>query len=971
MRPLSCTVSRANHFILTLFILLFSVHVFAQTSAISLRGQVSDPSGAVIPGATVTSRSSSGQSATVKTNRVGSYEFRGFTPGTYTVTVSAKGFADSEKEVQIAAGKEQKLDVQLEIAVEKQQLEVADEGPNKVSLGPENNATATVIKGKDLEALSDDPDELSSELQALAGPSAGPNGGQIYIDGFSGGTLPPKASIREIRVNQNPFSAQYDRLGYGRIEILTKPGTDKFHGQIMFRSNPPGLSAPNPFAFPFRPTYDAQQVEGNIGGPIGKKASFFINAERRNSLDHKVVSAFLTQDASGKALPFTQIPPNPSAGFEISPRFDYQVTANNTLTSRFEYNRSHSFGDGVSGFSLADQAYNGHNSEINAQVSDTQIINSRIVNETRYQFVRSVSSQRALNFTPQISALGAFISGGNPIGRSSTSQDHYEVQNYTSMSVGNHFIRFGGRVRTTAETDSQLSNFNGAYTFSSLDSYLKNQSPISFSINRGQPLISNTFVDVGLYAEEDWRMRRDLMVSYGLRYETQNAIHDHTDFAPRIGIAWAPGGTKNASPKTVFRTGFGIFYDRFGQGLILQALRQNGINQQQYVISASTPGSAPVLAYYPAIPPINLLNAVQGLTVRQIDPKLRAPYIMQSASTVERQLTRTANLSVTYLHSRGVHQFFSRNTNAPFPGTFNPANPSSASYPLGHPGSVYQYESGGVFNQNQLITNFNIRGRRLSLFGFYMLNFAKGNTSGAGSFPTNEFNLAQDYGRTSYDIRHRLFFGGSLTLPYGFRFNPIMNVNSGSPFNITVGKDLNGDSIYNDRPAFATSASLPGNVVATRWGTFDLNPSPGERIIPINFGAGPARYGLNLRLSKTFGFGGSSSSAQSGPGPRGGPGGGGPRMGGGGEGRGGGGGGEGPRIFMGGGPGGGSNEQRYNLTFAIGTWNIFNHVNLADPIGNLSSSTFGRSNGLAQGGFGPGRTFAVNRRVDLQVNFSF
>ena len=969
MRPLSYIASRAKHIILAFFVLLFSVHIFAQTSAVSLRGQVSDPSGAVIPGATVTARSSSGQPATVKTNRVGSYEFRGLAPGSYTVSVSAKSFADSQKEVQVAAGKEQKLDVQLEIAVEKQQVEVADEGPNKVSLGPENNATATVIKGKDLEALSDDPDELSSELQALAGPSAGPNGGQIYIDGFSGGTLPPKASIREIRVNQNPFSAQYDRLGYGRVEIFTKPGTDKFHGQIMFRDNAPGLSAPNPFAFPFRPTYDAQQVEGNIGGPLGKKASFFINAERRNSLDHKVVSAYLTQDANHQPIRFTQIPPNPSVGMEISPRFDYQVTANNTLTSRFEYNRSHTIGDGVGGFSLADHAYNGHNSEINAQVSDTQIINTRIVNETRFQFVRSINSQKALNFSPEISVSGAFVRGGNSIGRSSNSQDHYEIQNYTSMALGNHFIRFGGRVRTTAETDSQISGFNGTYSFSSLDAYLANQ-PISFTIIRGQPLVSNTFVDVGLYAEEDWKMRPDLMVSYGMRFETQNDIHDHADFAPRIGIAWAPGGTKNASPKTVFRAGFGIFYDRFGQGLILQTLRQNGINQQQYVVDGRTASGAAILANYPVIPNISLLAASQGITIRQIDSKLRAPYIMQNAATVERQLSRTANVSVTYLHSRGVHQFFSRNINAAWPGTYNPAVRGSGSYPLVKATPVYQYESDGIFNQNQLITNFNVRGRRLSLFGFYMLNFVKGNTSGAGSFPSNPYSLAQDYGRLAYDIRHRLFFGGTLTLPYGFRFNPIMQVNSGAPFNITLGNDLIGDSIYNQRPAFATSSSQ--NVKPTRWGTFDLNPQPGEQI-PINFGTGPARYGLNLRLSKTFGFGGSSS-AQTGPGGRGGfggPGGGGPRMGGGGEGRGGGGGGEGPRIFMGG-PGGGGGEQRYNLTFAIGTWNLLNHVNRADPIGNLSSSTFGQSNGLALGGqFAPGRIFAVNRRVDLQVNFSF
>src|ERR1700749_672012 len=125
---------------------------------------------------------------------------------------------------------------------------VTDEAAAALSVDPAANAGAIVIQGKDLEALSDDPDELQSDLQALAGPSAGPNGGEIYIDGFTGGTLPPKSSIREIRINQNPFSAQYDKLGYGRIEVFTKPGTDEYHGQFYLMGNDSVFNTSNPFA---------------------------------------------------------------------------------------------------------------------------------------------------------------------------------------------------------------------------------------------------------------------------------------------------------------------------------------------------------------------------------------------------------------------------------------------------------------------------------------------------------------------------------------------------------------------------------------------------------------------------------------------------------------------------------------------------------------------------------------------------
>ena len=185
----------------------------------------------------------------------------------------------------IARGQPQVVNAQLSVAVEKQQITVTDT-TTKVSVNPDENASALVIKGKDLEALSDDPDELQSELEALAGPSAGPNGGQIYIDGFTGGQLPPKSSIREIRVNQNPFSAQYDALGYGRIEILTKPGTDKLHGQLFADGNDSAFNTRNPFATEI-PGYHSEMFNGNIGGPINKKTSFYVDGQRRDIEDDR------------------------------------------------------------------------------------------------------------------------------------------------------------------------------------------------------------------------------------------------------------------------------------------------------------------------------------------------------------------------------------------------------------------------------------------------------------------------------------------------------------------------------------------------------------------------------------------------------------------------------------------------------------------------------------------------------------
>jgi hypothetical protein len=368
-----------------------------------------------------------------------------------------------------------------------------------------------------------------------------------------------------------------------------------------------------------------------------------------------------------------------------------------------------------------------------------------------------------------------------------------------------------------------------------------------------------------------------------------------------------------------------------------------------------------------------LANSATAPTIYSPDPNLRTPYIMQTGISVERQLTKNANLAVTYLNSRGVHEFFTANINAPECSAF-PCNAATAPRSLGSPDNIYQYQSEGIFKQNQLIVNSSIRvGAKLSLFGYYTLNYANSDTgAGAGSFPSINNNISLDYGRSAFDIRHRFFFGGTIGLPYAFRLSPIMMASSGTPYNVTTGQDLNADSIFNDRPSFAGPNSIPANVVTNRFGSFDVVPQPGDPRVPVNYLTGPGRFSLNLRLSKSFGFGKKTEATNTlagGPGGAGGtfgrgPGGPGGRGGGGFGGRG------------GGGPDAGATNHRYNVTFSVAARNIFNNVNLTTPVGNLGSPLFGQSNGIVTGfgpgggGGGPGGASA-NRKIDLQVSFNF
>ena len=961
---------KLNHWSITIavFLILLALSTLAQSQTATLRGQVTDPSGAVVTNATVTASAPGAQPHSATTNQAGNYEIGNLPPGKYTVTANAKGFAPyGQTDVNVSSNPTQ-FNISLEIAVQQENVEVQDEGTH-VQVSPSNNASAIVLKGEDLEALPDDPDELEQDLTALAGPSAGPNGGQIYIDGFTGGQLPPKSSIREIRINQNPFSAEYDKLGYGRIEIFTKPGTDKFHGQISVMGNSSAFNARNPFitADQLQP-YDSEQYMANIGGPLGKKASFFFDFQRRNINEVAVVNTPALSADLNQQIIFSESVSNPRTRTNLGPRFDYQITPNNTLTARYQYYHDTQDNAGVGQFDLPSTGYDTASTEHTVQISDTQILGTKAVNETRFQYIRENSNQTPLSTQPTINVIGAFTGGGSSEGFQTDHVDRYELQNYTSISMGTHFLKFGGRLRVAHEVNTSGAGFNGTFVFPDLDTYqaaaqlIADGSPtapgaIQFSLNASPlgtvPTVPATVADAGLYVQDEWRVRPNITLSYGLRFETQNAIHDHADWAPRLAFAWGiDGGGKNAA-KTVLRAGYGIFYDRFGEDLVLNTNRLNGITQQQFLVSTSQGAE---VNFFPQVPPVNELPAQTKPTVYQIRPGLRSPYVMQAAVSVERQLTKIANVTVSYLNSRGVHQFVSINANAPLPGT--PFSDGPVPFPSA--GNIYQYISEGIFKQNQLIANFNVRaGVRLSLFGFYSLNYANSDAAGAGSFPSNQYDLSVDYGRGAFDVRHRLFFGGSIAMPYGFRLSPFMIFNSGSPYNVTVGQDLSGDSLFNDRPALAANPS--GSCLSPTAVCHYVVPNAPYTPIPVNFLTGPDHFTLNLRLAKTFGFGAERSAATNDGGPHGGPGmGGGPR-----------GGGHGPGGF-GRGPGGfglgSASNHRYNLTFSVNARNVLNRVNLATPIGNLSSPLFGQSNALAGGPFS---SSASNRRIELQASFSF
>ena len=1017
-------------FVSFVLVAAFATSVFAQGRA-SLRGLITDEFGAGIVGATVTLTDASGAKKTATTNADGTYSFTGLTPGKFTIHAIAKGFAASEDAaVDVSTARRDPFNISLKIAAIESQVKVNAETP--LSTDSTNNANQTVISGRDLDALPDDPEEMAAALQALAGPSIGPNGGQIFIDGFSSGNMPPKESIREIRINQNPFSAENDQPS-ARIDILTKPGTDKFRGNLSLNFMDESLNSRNPFQISSskRTPYQLRQFGGNLSGPLkAKKASFFLEVNRNETDDNDLVRATIL-DPSLNSLQIGQGIVVPKRFINLSPRIDYALNAKNTLVARYSYNHNRIENNGLAGgFALPERGFTTASTSQVVQVTETAVINATTINETRFQFANNHSENFGDSSKPALIVSAAFSGGGSQVGHSINNSKRWELQNFTQIQKGTHTIKFGGRVRDVHINDTSPNNFGGQWTFNggatgltSLQRYQKTLQLMqqglsaaqiraqgggaaSFSINTGNPLATVSQFDIEPYLQDDWRYRPNLTISYGLRYEVQNNAGSKLDFAPRVAFAWSPGAANATKPpKTVIRAGAGIFYNRFNEGSTLTTKRFNGVNELSYVFTESTNPNVPTDAATLAV--LNSYRCADGSvtpdcvaiiptfagasptqqTTWRVVPNLKIPTVYVVGGQVEHQLPHNFTVTVGVYGVRILHVIRARDINAPLPGTITAANPGGIR-PNPLLGEIDQFEGSGRYHQMNMFVGFNSRlNPSFSVSGNYFWSKSNNDTDGQGAnslFPMNSYDLSGEWGRASGDVRHRFTVFGTYNSPlWKLVFSPFILASSGPPFNIITGFDSNQDRVVNERPSFAganVNCASPF-IKCTPFGNFNLLPLPGEQIIPRNFGQAPGYFSLNLRITRTFGFGdthkGASAKNSDGSAKRGagGPGARGPMIpaaGGGGEGRGGGGG-------MGGfaGGGGGPSDKKYTLTFSVYIQNVLNNVNFGLPVGNLSSPLFGQSQSLAggfggfAGGGGSGSVNAGNRRISMNLRFNF
>ena len=781
---------RALRFI---FVILCATPLFAQT--VQLHGKISDSSGGVIPGARVSiSSSQDSRSASTVTSGDGSFVIE-LPRGPNMLEISAQGFETYRQPVNALPNAPAML-VTLALANITQEAAVED-NPSLIKLEPENNQTALVLNEEDVQSLPDDEDEMIAYLTELAGPRAAAAGGvQFIVDGFQTGRLPPKDQIKEIRINTNPFTTEYSKAGFGRIEIITRPGTGKKHGNFNFNLRNDALNARNAFA-PVKLPYSRENYQAAMSGPfIRNQLSLTLLAQLQDRSDADTIHAIT---AGG---PLNSSIYKPSLRRIYDARGQYALTPNNSLSFNAEFGSNHHSNQGAGGFTLAERASTSNTRQLGLQFRDTAVLSVRFINEARFEFNNSRSATNPLTLAPAINVLDAFLAGGAP-NRNEETDRRFLFGDSLIFNKKRFTLKTGVQADYYRNSSYSANNFLGTFVFSSLDAY-RAGSAATFTIDGGNPLLTMSQVELGAFAQTDIRLSKRLLVSPGIRYQTQSNISDRNDFDPRVVVAY------ELNRETILRTGAGIFHQNLQSNLVQQLMRLDGTRQQQIVIRN------------PAFPdPLGGgIAKIIPVSLRVRSENLATPYTADISMSLERSWKRGPSMSVSYDFIRGIHLYRSRNSNAPLPGTLVRPDPSR--------GNVLQLESTGMSTYHGLTLGWREHLMTfLDVFTSYTISTTFRDTDGAFSLPADNYDLRSEWGRASDDQRHHFSIGINGRLPWNISVTTITRANSGRPYNITTGYDDNGDTIVNDRPAG----------------------------VGRNTGLGPGLFDTNFNLSRTIAFG--------------------------------------------------------------------------------------------------------------------
>src|SRR6266516_4301430 len=764
----------------------------------AVRGNVHDPDGTAVPDTNVDlTNSSGGQRLSTTTDEDGVFEFTKVPPGNYALHVILPGFEPVEKPVVVGSEPLARIRVKLKIAQVSEKVTVSGQS---VVVAEENRSQARFDEHMVMNMPVRDADPLVVPSLFLNPAVVGSSGPTLIVDGVETSSLDlPTSSVKSVTVDQNPYSPEFGRPGKGRLEITTRKGVhSRYRGNVlaMFRNS--ALDARNALAVE-RPVQQRGIGEVELDGPLtGSGLTTFFVAGRYHLFNNSAVVDATTPPGlvvnnittpGGSLIENVAVPERTTSLFG---RVDSHFRPTHTLSLFYKYKDSKLDNQGVGGLDLPDRGTNFFEHENEFRAVETATPSANFQNQARFTYKQDRQSTTSVSNDPAVIVLGAFNSGGAQTDRHLT-ETMADAQDVASLFYGRHNLRFGTGVKLRYFSAEDRSNFGGTFTFSSLADFQSTPSPqpSQFNMNFGNPSVDFQDHQVFAFLQDQLRLLPNLSVMAGLRYEFQPAVSHYQNLAPRLAVAYSPGNTNRILSNTVFRGGFGIFYDRQPYLMQQDGLLYDGSAIRGIVLSCPLSCPSYPNAFLPGNPP------VATPSIRTTDPNIRFPYLMQGSLAIERKLWRGQNYLTLELSTvRGLDLYRSRNINAPLPGTISPPNPNFV--------NIDQFEASGSSRSTSLSIAYKGDVHKLNIMLQYVLSRTLDDVNDVKNgflyTPANNYNPHGDWGRSDLDRRHRFNAVFLYPLRFGFHVSGIVNVWSGPPYNITTSKDDNYDTVFNDRP---------------------------------------------------------------------------------------------------------------------------------------------------------------------------
>ncbi len=815
-----------------ILVLVLASRLAAQRAAgVIVTGTVGDETGAVLPEATVELRGAGAVLQSAMTGPTGDFEFRSVPPGRYEIVATFQGFQPTTVRVAVGNRPPGAVRITMPLAGITQEVTVGD-APADVKADARSNLDSSTVDEKALANLPVfNEDVVATMSRFLDSTAVGTNGVMLIVNGIEVNALTlPAAAIQQIRINQDPYAPEFRQPGRGRIEIITKPSSQRLSGTANFTFRDDALGARNYFAVT-KPPEQRRIFEGFLGGPVRHSDNTgFTLSLKDDSEDTQ--AAVVARDLSGLVQENVA---NPFHRGLVSGTVTRQQGRNNTIALTASYDNQSQRNQGVGGLTLASAGMNSSFIEQDTIYNHQTVITPTLLNQVRVLFGNEYESTDSLSAAQKIVVVDAFTGGGAQSDRSRT-EHHIQMTDVLGWSAGSHSIRTGFQIPDWSRRRyDDNTNTAGTFYFSSLADYGAGR-PFSFIQQAGNGHVVFLEKVLGAFVEDDVRLRPNLSLVAGLRYDWQNYFHDNNNVSPRLSMAFAPkeGG------RTVLRGGAGLFYDRSGPGPIQDVLKFDGTRLIRYVIT--DPGYP-----LPFPPGRSIAAAPPGIVT--FAPDLEIPFTLQYSFSVERELRKGTSASVTYTGSRGYDQFRSRDVNAP-PPPFYAARPDPGY------GVVREIESAGRSRSDSV--QFTLKGQlapRSSGSIQYTLNKAMNDTSGVGWMPPNSYDLSLEYAPADFDQRHRFDFIGTFNSGSWANLGVAVALYSGRPYSVTTGRDDFNTGTANARPPGVPRNSLEGPGYADldlRWSK-ELRFHPGGETPAVVIGVDAFNVTNHVNYSRFIG----------------------------------------------------------------------------------------------------------------------